>query len=143
MLDNSAGNQRNEQKESNDELSRRVVVSGVNCHLKVKNLNGQIKGCLTCEISCKNFKIDMAPGASKKNMIDLKCEIERLKFQMAREEKKSKSFKQQLSLFYDKPSADHPILDGSRAASYLIRLTGSQSKFTNVEFDIAAYQGYE
>jgi len=62
---------------------------------------------------------------------------------MAREEKKSKSFKQQLSLFYDKPAADHPVIDGSRAASYLIRLTGSQSKFTNVEFDISAYQGYE
>jgi len=62
---------------------------------------------------------------------------------MAREEKKTQRAKQQLSLFYDKPSADHPVIDGSRAASWLIRLTGSQRKFTNVEFDISAYQGYE
>jgi hypothetical protein len=44
---------------------------------------------------------------------------------MAREEKKNKNFKQQLSLFYDKPSADHQVTDGCRATSQLIRLTGS------------------
>jgi len=84
--------------------------------IQARNVNGMIKGHLSCQISSKNFKFDMNPTLSKKTNIDLKAEIQRLFFGM----KKNKNGKEQLTL-QNKESID----EAERVKSFLVKLNGT------------------
>jgi hypothetical protein len=103
-----------------------ITLSGLTCSVEAKNLNGLIKGSLSCAISAQKFKIDMHPSSANKNKINLYQEVGRLFFTT----KKNKIQKQTLSIDR-KSAADTPW----RASSFLIRLMGSFNKHMTVEIE--------
>ena len=52
-----------------DELTAMILLSGISCCVEAKNLNGLIKGSLSCSISAQKFKFDMHPSSGNKNKI--------------------------------------------------------------------------
>ena len=109
-----------------DEVYRMVQISGATCIIQARNVNGMIKGHLTCQISSKNFKYDMNPTQSKKTNIDLHGEVSRLYFGM----KKNKNGKEQLTL-QNKDSID----DAERIKSFLVNLDGSYCRHLNINIE--------
>jgi len=91
-----------------------------------RNVNGKIKGQLTCRISSKNYKFDMNPSQTKKTNIDVMSEISRLFFTM----KKTKNGKDTLTLL-----TKDSIEETERFKCFLVKLKGSFLKHINIDVE--------
>ena len=94
-----------------DEICKTIIISGIPCLIQAKNVNGKIKGNVSCSLTIKNYKFDLSPSQSKKTHIDLIMEIKRLYFTL----KKSKSHKIQLQL-----ESKESIEDAEKFTSFLV-----------------------
>ena len=103
-----------------------ITLSGINCSVEAKNLNGLIKGSLSCAISAQKFKIDLHPSCVNKNKINLLQEIGRLFFTM-----RSNKVKKYTLGIDKKAVAESP----GKGTSFLIRLMGSFNKRIHIELE--------
>ena len=108
---------------ANDENQHhQMTISGLVCQVFARNVNGMIKGNLTCNISRKNFKFEMNPSTKKTN-IDVYAELQRLFFNF----RKDKSGKDSLQLL-----TKDSIEEAERVKSFLIDLKGSYTKKVSI-----------
>lgn len=110
-----------------DEDCSQIEVSGIPCLVFARNVNGKIRGHLSCAISHQSFKFEMNPTQSKRTNIDVHSELQRLYFGV----KKTKNGQQPLSLQF-KDSID----EAERVVSFLTAVKGSFLKHVNLDVEI-------